>query len=68
MRFIVNPGSVGQPRDGDRRASYAILDATGETPTVEFLRLSYPAEVTAEKIRGIEQLADRLGDRLLVGE
>ena len=68
MKFIVNPGSVGQPRDGDRRASYAVLDASGQTPTVEFLRLSYPAEVTAEKIRAIEQLADRLGDRLLVGE
>ena len=68
MRFIINPGSVGQPRDGDPRASYAILDNYGETPTVEFLRLTYPAEVTAEKIRGIDQLADSLGDRLLVGE
>ena len=68
MRFIVNPGSVGQPRDGDPRASYAILDASGETSTVEFLRLVYPAEVTAEKIGRIDQLADRLGDRLLVGE
>ena len=68
MCYIVNPGSVGQPRDGDPRASYAILDASDETPSVEFLRLSYPVEVTVEKIRLIDQLADRLGDRLLIGE
>ncbi len=30
-RFIINPGSVGQPRDGDPRASYLILDATAAT-------------------------------------
>jgi predicted phosphodiesterase len=38
-RAIVNPGSVGQPRDGDNRASYAILDL--EECTVEFRRVSY---------------------------
>jgi predicted phosphodiesterase len=38
-RVIVNPGSVGQPRDGDNRASYAILDL--EALTVEFRRVAY---------------------------
>lgn len=68
MRFIVNPGSVGQPRDGDPRASYAILDQSGERPTIEFHRLEYPVKVTCGKILKEERLADRLGKRLLVGE
>lgn len=38
-RAIVNPGAVGQPRDGDPRASYAILDAT--SLTVEYRRVAY---------------------------
>jgi predicted phosphodiesterase len=38
-RAIVNPGAVGQPRDGDPRASYAILDAVNLT--VEFRRVAY---------------------------
>ncbi len=41
-RAIVNPGSVGQPRDGDNRASYAILDL--ESLTVEFRRVAYDLE------------------------
>ena len=68
MRFIVNPGSVGQPRDGDPRASYAILDQSGARPTIEFHRLEYPVEVTCGKILKEKRLADRLGKRLLVGE
>jgi diadenosine tetraphosphatase ApaH/serine/threonine PP2A family protein phosphatase len=38
-RLIVNPGSVGQPRDGDARASYAILDT--EEKTIEYRRIQY---------------------------
>lgn len=38
-RQIINPGSVGQPRDGDRRASYVILDR--DALTVEYRRVSY---------------------------
>ncbi|MBN1642114.1 MAG: metallophosphoesterase family protein [Anaerolineae bacterium] len=38
-RLIVNPGSVGQPRDGDARASYAILDT--EARTLDYRRVSY---------------------------
>jgi diadenosine tetraphosphatase ApaH/serine/threonine PP2A family protein phosphatase len=39
-RFIINPGSVGQPRDGDPRASYLILDE--RTLTIEHRRVPYP--------------------------
>lgn len=38
-RLIINPGSVGQPRDGDARASYVILDT--EALTMEYRRVSY---------------------------
>jgi predicted phosphodiesterase len=38
-RLIINPGSVGQPRDGDSRASYAILDT--EALTLEYRRVQY---------------------------
>lgn len=68
MTYIVNPGSVGQPRDGDPRASYAVLDTSGEIPTVEFTRLEYRLQITRDKIQSHPELADRLGDRLLVGE
>jgi len=50
--IIVNPGSVGQPRDGDPRASYALLDT--EAREVEHRRVEYPIDETAEEI-------DRLG-------
>ena len=47
-RLIVNPGSVGQPRDGDPRASYAILDT--ESLAVEHHRVEYPVEKTQAKM------------------
>jgi diadenosine tetraphosphatase ApaH/serine/threonine PP2A family protein phosphatase len=47
-RLIINPGSVGQPRDGDPRASYAILDA-GEL-TLEYRRIPYPIESTQARM------------------
>ena len=62
-KAIVNVGSVGQPRDLDPRASYAIL----HPDRVEFVRVEYDARVTAEKIHAIPQLNDWLGDRLLEG-
>ena len=43
-RLIVNPGSVGQPRDGDARASYAILDT--EAATLDYRRVSYDIAAT----------------------
>jgi predicted phosphodiesterase len=47
-RLIVNPGSVGQPRDGDPRASYAILET--ESLTIEHRRVAYPIEKTQAKM------------------
>jgi diadenosine tetraphosphatase ApaH/serine/threonine PP2A family protein phosphatase len=47
-RMIINPGGVGQPRDGDPRASYAIYDA--EARTVSHYRVEYNIEVTQRKM------------------
>jgi diadenosine tetraphosphatase ApaH/serine/threonine PP2A family protein phosphatase len=47
-RLIINPGSVGQPRDGDPRASYAILDT--EAMTIEHRRVVYEVERTQAKM------------------
>jgi diadenosine tetraphosphatase ApaH/serine/threonine PP2A family protein phosphatase len=63
-RAIINPGSVGQPRDGDPRASYAILDK--DEMTWEFRRVSYPIAITQERMR-VKGLPQRLIDRLQVG-
>lgn len=48
-RLIINPGSVGQPRDSDPRAAYAFLDT--EALTIEHKRVAYPVSVTQEKMR-----------------
>jgi predicted phosphodiesterase len=61
-KYLLNPGSVGQPRDSDPRAAYAIVD-TGRR-RVELYRLQYPVEETQTKIikAGLpEVLAQRLG-------
>ena len=59
-KVLVNVGSVGQPRDGDHRACYVVL----EDETINFRRLEYPLEQTIEKIYGIPELDNFLGDRL----
>ena len=48
-RAIINPGSVGQPRDGDPRAAYAILDLEGKTAT--FCRAAYDVAQVQERMR-----------------
>lgn len=62
-KVIINPGSVGQPRDLDPRASYAIL----EDERVEFFRLEYDVQSVVDKIRAVKELSDWLGERLLEG-
>ncbi len=47
-RMIINPGGVGQPRDGDPRASYAIYDA--EAHTVGHYRVEYDIPATQKKM------------------
>jgi diadenosine tetraphosphatase ApaH/serine/threonine PP2A family protein phosphatase len=63
-KYLVNPGSVGQPRDGDPRAAYAIAD-TGARQ-VELFRLKYPVEVAQAKVLKAG-LPDVLAQRLGVG-
>lgn len=47
-RYILNPGSVGQPRDRDKRLSFGIFD--DEARTFEIVRLAYDSQKAAEKI------------------
>lgn len=63
-RLIVNPGGVGQPRDGDPRAAFAIYDSDAETVT--FRRVPYAIEVTQRKILGAG-LPKILAERLPLG-
>jgi diadenosine tetraphosphatase ApaH/serine/threonine PP2A family protein phosphatase len=63
-RCILNPGSVGQPRDGDPRACAMTID-TGSAE-VEWLRVSYDIERTQAAIRELP-LPRRLADRLEFG-
>ena len=64
VSFLVNPGSVGQPRDNDPRASYAVLDLDEETITHR--RVDYDFELTAQRIRDAK-LPEFLADRLASG-
>lgn len=66
-KCIINPGSVGQPRDGDPRASYAILETGDGLPVVEFFRCDYDIERTISRIREIADLDEWLGNRLREG-
>ena len=62
LRYLLNPGSVGQPRDGDSRAAYATLDSGAENEFV-FKRVTYPVSLAQQKILSAglpEQLATRL--------
>jgi predicted phosphodiesterase len=63
-RLIVNVGSVGQSRDGDRRACYVVW----EENQLEFRRVAYDIESTVTKIRQTPALAQAKATRWLVGE
>lgn len=63
-RLIINPGSVGQPRDSDPRAAYAILDT--DKMVWEYKRVAYPVEQTQERMRQ-HGLPQRLVARLEYG-
>lgn len=62
-KSMINVGSVGQPRDGDRRACYVVI----EDGVVRFRRVEYPLEETIAKIYGVPELDNFLGDRLRDG-
>ncbi len=63
-KYLLNPGAVGQPRDGDSRAAYAIVDTAAKR--VELFRLRYPIETTQAKVTKAG-LPDVLAQRLAVG-
>ena len=64
-RWLINPGAVGQPRDGDPRAAWLLLDT--DTWTAAWRRVEYPID---EAARAIEQagLPSVLGERLYTGQ
>jgi diadenosine tetraphosphatase ApaH/serine/threonine PP2A family protein phosphatase len=62
-KALINVGSVGQPRDGDPRASYVSFDGT----TIRFHRVEYDVEDTVKRIYSTPGLPNYLADRLRVG-
>lgn len=64
-RYLVNPGSIGQPRDGDARAGYAVYDT--DTRRVTLHRIEYDIEGAQKKIRDAG-LPEGLARRLAVGK
>jgi len=62
--YLVNPGSVGQPRDSDPRAAYALYSPDAQT--VEYHRVEYDIEKAAHKIRAAG-LPEQHAARLFVG-
>lgn len=66
-KFLINVGSVGQPRDFDRRACYVTWVEDGERRILQYHRVEYNVEETVRKIHAIRDLDNFLGDRLLEG-
>jgi len=62
-KAMINVGSVGQPRDGNSRACYVVM----EDEVVRFRRVEYPFQKTVTKIYEIPELDNFLGDRLRDG-
>lgn len=63
-KYLVNPGAVGQPRDGDPRAAYAIVDVAERQVTM--MRVNYPLEAAQAKVVKAG-LPDVLAQRLAAG-
>ncbi|MGB2592020.1 MAG: metallophosphoesterase family protein [Candidatus Acidiferrum sp.] len=63
-RYLLNPGSIGQPRDGDPRAGFAIADL--EHQTVEFWRVPYDVSAVQQRMHAAG-LPEPLIHRLLIG-
>jgi predicted phosphodiesterase len=63
--WLINPGSVGQPRDGDPRAAWLELDV--EAPSATYRRVEYDIAGAAAAIRAA-RLPDSLAERLLYGQ
>jgi predicted phosphodiesterase len=63
-KYLLNPGSVGQPRDGDARAAYGLVDTSAKS--VDLYRVDYPIETTQAKVIKVG-LPEVLAQRLAVG-
>ena len=63
-RYLLNPGSIGQPRDGDPRAGFAIVDL--DHHIVEFWRVPYDIAAVQQRMR-LARLPEPLVQRLAVG-
>ncbi len=64
MRYLINPGSVGQPRDGDWRAAFAVFDSSSRVVT--FCRVPYNLKQAQDRIL-TANLPQRLATRLAAG-
>jgi diadenosine tetraphosphatase ApaH/serine/threonine PP2A family protein phosphatase len=64
INYLVNVGSVGQPRDGDPRAAFGLYDSEGST--VVLRRISYPVEIAQRRILSAG-LPSSLANRLAIG-
>ena len=64
IRYLINPGSVGQPRDGDWRAAFAVFDS--DARVVTFCRVPYNLKQAQERILSAN-LPQRLATRLAAG-
>jgi predicted phosphodiesterase len=64
-RYMINPGSVGQPRDNDWRAAFALYESNGKSPAkLTFFRVPYDVQQAQAKVLAAnlpERLATRLG-------
>ncbi|MGC2767466.1 MAG: metallophosphoesterase family protein [Candidatus Acidiferrum sp.] len=63
-RYLLNPGSIGQPRDGDPRASFAIADL--DNHAIEFWRIAYDIKQVQARMRSA-RLPEPLAHRLTLG-
>lgn len=63
-RYLLNPGSIGQPRDGDPRAAFAIVEPDHQV--VEFWRVPYDISSVQERMRAAK-LPEALAQRLAMG-
>ncbi len=66
-KALINIGSVGQPRDGDKRSCYVLYDNDVASPRVIFRRVDYDVEETAKAIEANTFLDNYLAERLRVG-
>tara|TARA_B100000315_G_C14587861_1_gene594109 strand:+ start:1589 stop:3553 length:1965 start_codon:yes stop_codon:yes gene_type:complete len=64
MKYVINVGSVGQPRDKNPNSCYAVFDTTVDPPTVTLKRVSYDIEKTRDKFINCPPLRTMLYDKL----